>query len=118
MFVGPRYVSPERITIQQKSTLSIQSSTDGIAYEIAIPTHPTDPSFESHIDKKELMDEMQNLTPDKFPGPDGVTNRMLKFAGRTQFQYNRARSHCHLMGTPNTTISVANITNAANLQRR
>jgi len=27
------------------------------------------------------MDEMQRLTPDKSPGPDGITNRMLRSSG-------------------------------------
>ena len=56
----------------EKEALSIQSSTTRIAHVIANPTHPIDPLFESAIDKKEVMDEIQNLTPDKSPGPDGV----------------------------------------------
>ena len=65
----------------ESETLSIQSSAIRIAYEIANPTHPIDPLFESLIHKKEVRHEMQRLTPDKFPGPDGVTNRMLRSSG-------------------------------------
>jgi len=52
-----------------------------IAHEIANPTQPINPLFESPIHKKEVMDEMQRLTPDTSPGPDGVTNRMLRSVG-------------------------------------
>jgi len=65
----------------EKVASFIQSSTTRIAYEIANPTHPIDPLFESPIHKKEVMDEMQRLTHDKSPGPDGVTNRMLRSGG-------------------------------------
>ena len=67
----------------EKEALSIQSSATRMAHEIARanPTHPIDPLFESPIHKKEAMDEMQKLTPDKSPGPDGVTNRMLRSGG-------------------------------------
>jgi len=61
----------------EKEAFSIQSSATRIAHEIANPTHPINPLFESPIHKKEVMDEMQRLTPDKSPGPDSVTNRML-----------------------------------------
>jgi len=65
----------------EKEAFSIQSSATRIAHEIANPTHPINPLFESPIHKKEVMDEMQRLTPDKSPGPDSVTNRMLWSGG-------------------------------------
>ena len=68
-------------TFNEKEALSIQSSATRIAHKIANPTHPIDPLFESPIHKKEVMDEMQRLTPDKSPGPDSVTNRMLRSGG-------------------------------------
>jgi len=68
----------------EKEALSIQSSATRIAHEIANPTHPINPLFQSPIHKKEVMDEMQRLTPDKSPSPDGVTNRMLR-SGRENF---------------------------------
>jgi len=48
-----------------------------------LPTQPNQQNslFESPIHKKEVMDEMQRLTPHKSPGPDGVTNRMLRSGG-------------------------------------
>jgi len=66
-------------TFNEKEAFSfqMQSSATRIAHEIANPTHPIKPLFESPIHKKEVMDEMQRLTPDKSPGPDGVTNCML-----------------------------------------
>jgi len=33
------------------------------------------------LHKKEVMDEMQRITPDKSPGPDAVTNHMLRSGG-------------------------------------
>jgi len=65
----------------EKEASSIWLSTTRIAYKIANPTHPTDPLFESPINKKEVMDEIQRLTPDKSSGPDGVTNCMLRSGG-------------------------------------
>jgi len=65
----------------KKEALSIQSSATRIAHEIANSTHPIDPLFESPIHKKAVMDEMQRLTPDKSPGLDGVTNRLLPSGG-------------------------------------
>jgi len=79
--LGPQYVSAQRITIQRKKVSSIRLSTTRIAYKIANPTHLTDPLFESPINKEKVMDEIQRLTPDKSPGPDGVTNRMLRSGG-------------------------------------
>jgi len=65
----------------EKEALSTKSSATRIAREIANPTHPINPLFESPIHKKEVMDEMQRLTSDRSPGPDGVTNRMLRAGG-------------------------------------
>jgi len=65
----------------EKEVLSIQSSATRMAHEFANSTHPIDPLFESPIHKKEVMDEMQRLTPDKSPGPDSVANRMLRSGG-------------------------------------
>ena len=65
----------------EKEAFSIQSSATRIAHEIANPTHPIDPPFESPIHKKEVMNEMQRLTPDESPGPDGVTNHMMRSSG-------------------------------------
>jgi len=65
----------------EKEALSTKSSATRIAHEIANPTHPINTLLESPIHKKEVMDEMQTLTPDKSPGPDSVTNRMLRAGG-------------------------------------
>jgi len=65
----------------KKEALFVQSSPIRIALEIDNTTHPIDLLFESPIHKKEVIDEMQRLTPDKSPGPDGVTNRMLRSGG-------------------------------------
>jgi len=65
----------------EKEALSTESSAARNAHGIANPTHPINPSFESPIHKKEVMDEMQRLAPDRSPGPDGVTNRMLRAGG-------------------------------------
>jgi len=65
----------------EKEALSTKLSATRIAHEIANPTHPINPLLESPIHKKEVMDEMQRLTPDKSPGPDGVTKRMLRAGG-------------------------------------
>jgi len=65
----------------EKEALSIQSPTTRITHEIANPTHPIDPLFESPIHRQEVMEEMQRLPPDKSPGPNGVTYRMLRFSG-------------------------------------
>jgi len=62
----------------EKQAFSIQSFATRIAHEI---DHPLNPLFESPIHKKEVMDEMQRLITDKSPGPDGVTNRMLRSGG-------------------------------------
>jgi len=79
--LGPPYVSQKESPYNEKEALSIQSSATRIAHEIANPTHPIVPLFDSPIDKKEVMDEMHRLTLDKFPGPDGVTNCMLRSGG-------------------------------------
>jgi len=94
----------------EKEALSIQSSATRIAHEIANLTHPIDPLFESPIHKKEVMAEMQRLTLDKSPGPDGVTNRMLRSGGE---KFNTILHE--VIATPSTTIRVAKIVNATNL---
>ena len=76
----------------EKQAFSIQSFATRIAHEIA---HPLNPLFESPIHKKEVMDEMQRLTPDKSPSPDGVTNRMLRCSGESLIQsYTKSLLHC------------------------
>jgi len=40
------------------------------------------------------MDEIQGLTPDKSPGPDGVTNRMLRAGGEKFNTIIRADGVC------------------------
>ena len=81
--LGPAYISPKRVAIQWKRSPlhPVQSSSTRIAHEIANPTNPINPLFESPIHNKEVMDEMHRLTPHRFPGPDGVKNRMLRSGG-------------------------------------
>jgi len=79
--LGHHIFRHEESPFNEKEALSIQSSATMIAHEIANPTHQIDPLFESLIHKKEVMAEMQRLTLDKSPGPDGVTNRMLRSGG-------------------------------------
>jgi len=65
----------------EKEAFSMQSFATRIAHESANQPHPINPLFESRIHNKEVRDEMQRLAPDKSPGPDGVTNHMLRSSG-------------------------------------
>ena len=50
------------------------------------PTLLTDPLFHKIIDLPELKRETKNLNPDKSPGDDGVSNRMIQ-AGGSEFEH-------------------------------
>jgi hypothetical protein len=49
--------------------------------QAANPTLPVDPLLDSPILMSELVAALKALIPDKSPGEDGITNRMLRSGG-------------------------------------
>ena len=52
-----------------------------IIARIAIPTTPTDPLFITPFTLAQVETKIRSSLPDKAPGLDGITNRMLRAAG-------------------------------------
>ena len=48
---------------------------------IKSPPDPVDPLFIDPITLLEIEKELKGCPPDKSPGPDGITNRMMKAGG-------------------------------------
>ena len=48
---------------------------------VAMPPTPTDPLFVTPLTPAEFETEIKTSPPDKAPGPDGITNRMIRAAG-------------------------------------
>jgi len=57
--LGHHMFRHKKSPFHEKEAFSIQLSATRIAHEIANPTHPINPLFESPIHKKEVRDEMQ-----------------------------------------------------------
>jgi len=71
--------SPCKEEAAQKVT--VHFAVRELLHKVEHPTLPVDPLFYEHITLHEIAGEIKNLNPDKSPGDDGITNRMIQAAG-------------------------------------
>lgn len=66
----------------ERAALRIHERMPRIISSIYRPISPPDPLFEDTITSDEVSLALKDLNPDKAPGEDGITNRMLQSGGK------------------------------------
>ena len=59
----------------------IMTSEKQTLHKVEHPILPINPLFHQDIEPQELKNEIKKLNSDKYPGDDGITNRMIRVGG-------------------------------------
>ena len=79
--LGHHLFGHPRSPYDEQAARIAHSQVPTLLRSIQSPTSTPDPLFTSPLSEQELEDEIKKLPPDKSPGEDGVTNRMIQSGG-------------------------------------
>lgn len=79
--LGQNLIEHKESPHNEETAKTLQARAPMVAAQAAHPTQPINPLFDTPILMSELVAALKALIPDKSPGEDGITNRMLQSGG-------------------------------------